>query len=90
MSAQPPAARLDTAPTSGAQDVWDTAAIRRGHLRVRTLVTLRWMVIGGEIALLTAMAFGLGYPAPYFLCLVVVAAGAFVNVLTGWPRRPSA
>ncbi|TAJ69589.1 MAG: HAMP domain-containing histidine kinase [Phenylobacterium sp.] len=88
MSVQPQADRLDTAPTSGAQDVWDTAAIRRGHLRVRTLVTLRWMVIGGEIALLAAMAFGLRYPAPYFFCAIVVAAGAFVNVLTGVASPP--
>jgi two-component system sensor histidine kinase RegB len=88
MSAYPPDAGLDRAPTSGAQDVWDTAAIRRGHLRVRTLVTLRWMVIGGEIVLLAAMAFGLRYPAPYFLCAVVVAAGAFVNVLTGIASTP--
>jgi len=88
MSADPPDAGLDTAPSSGAQDVWDTAAIRRGHLRVRTLVNLRWLVIGGEIALLAAMAFGLGYPAPYFLCAVVVAAGAFVNVLTSVASPP--
>ena len=88
MSAYPPDAGLDTAPTSGAQDVWDTAAIRRGHLRVRTLVTLRWMVIGGEIALLAAMAFALRYPAPYFLCAMVVAAGGFVNVLTGVASPP--
>ncbi|MBU1374565.1 MAG: ActS/PrrB/RegB family redox-sensitive histidine kinase [Alphaproteobacteria bacterium] len=79
----PPPHGLDTAPPSGAQDVWDTAAIRRGHLRVRTLVTLRWMLLGGEMALLGAMKLLLGYPAPYFLCAVVVAAGAFVNVLTG-------
>lgn len=88
MSAHPPDVGLDTARTSAAQDVWDAAAIRRGHLRVRTLVTLRWMVIGGEVVLLAAMAFGLGYPAPYFLCAMVVAAGAFVNVLTGVASPP--
>lgn len=88
MSEPPPTAGLDTAPPAGAQDVWDTAAIRRGHLRVRTLVTLRWVVIGGEVALLAAMAFALGYPAPYALCALVVAAGAFVNVLTGVASTP--
>ena len=88
MSVYPPDAGLDTARASAAQDVWDTAAIRRGHLRVRTLVTLRWVVIGGEIALLAAMAFALQYPAPYFLCAMVVAAGAFVNVLTGVASPP--
>ncbi|WP_240606521.1 ActS/PrrB/RegB family redox-sensitive histidine kinase [Phenylobacterium kunshanense] len=75
-------AGLDTAPPGATQDVWDTAAIRRGHLRVRTLVNVRWMVIGGEVALLIAMAFGLRYVAPYELCAAVVAAGAAVNLIT--------
>ncbi|MFZ5721400.1 MAG: ActS/PrrB/RegB family redox-sensitive histidine kinase [Pseudomonadota bacterium] len=73
----------DTVAEPTAQDVWDAAAIRRGHLRVRTLVSLRWVTLAGELALIAAMAFGLGYPAPYFTAAVVVAAGAFVNVLTG-------
>ncbi len=80
--AQATAGGLDTATTAHAQDVWDTAAIRRGHLRVRTLVNVRWMVIAGELALLAAMAFGLGYDAPYAICTTVVAAGAVVNLLT--------
>ncbi|OHB30940.1 MAG: two-component sensor histidine kinase [Phenylobacterium sp. RIFCSPHIGHO2_01_FULL_69_31] len=88
MSEPTPTAGLDTAPPADTQDVWDSAAIRRGHLRVRTLVTLRWVVIGGEVALLAAMAFALGYPAPYALCALVVAAGAFVNVLTGVASTP--
>jgi two-component system sensor histidine kinase RegB len=88
MSDPPPVDGLDTAPSSGAQDVWDSAAIRRGHLRVRTLVTLRWVLIGGQIALLAAMAFILRYPSPYFACALVVAAGAFVNVLTGVASPP--
>jgi len=88
MSVDDPTGGLDTAAPAGAQDVWDSAAIRRGHLRVRTLVTLRWVVIGGQVALLAAMAFALGYRAPYFLCAMVVAAGAFVNVLTGVASPP--
>jgi len=82
-------AGLDTASTAGAQDVWDTAAIRRGHLRVRTLVTVRWMVIVGEVALMAVMAGLLNYQAPYAPCAVVIAAGAFVNMLTAvaWPLQ---
>jgi two-component system sensor histidine kinase RegB len=75
-------AGLDTAGASGAQDVWDTAAIRRGHLRVRTLVNVRWMVIVGQVLLLAAMAFGLGYQAPYAYCGLVIAAGVAANVAT--------
>ncbi|MBW8816102.1 MAG: ActS/PrrB/RegB family redox-sensitive histidine kinase [Caulobacterales bacterium] len=82
-----PAAGLDTAHSTGAQDVWDTAAIRRGHLRVRTLVSVRWMVVGGEVALIAAMAFVLGYHGPYLACLGVIATGAVLNLITGavWP-----
>jgi two-component system sensor histidine kinase RegB len=88
---KPPApadAGLDTAPSADTQDVWDTAAIRRGHLRVRTLVNVRWMVIVGEVLLLATYA-GLHYLAPFAPCAVVIAAGAFVNMLTAaaWPPQ---
>jgi two-component system sensor histidine kinase RegB len=84
-----PTAGLDTAGSNAPQDVWDTAAIRRGHLRVRTLVNVRWMVIVGEVALLAAMAFLLRHDAPYLPCAVAIAAGAFVNLLTAvaWPMQ---
>jgi two-component system sensor histidine kinase RegB len=80
------ASDLDRAPAQPAQDnvpqdVWDTGAIRRGHLRVRTLASVRWMVIVGEIGLLTAMA-GMRYQAPYAPCAAVIVAGAFINLLT--------
>lgn len=84
-----PNAGLDKAGAAGAQDMWDTAAIRRGHLRVRTLVTVRWMVIAGEILLLAAMAFGLGYQAAYVPCAIVVAAGAVLNVATTVAWQPA-
>lgn len=79
---------LDTAGASGAQDVWDTADIRRGHLRVRTLVRLRWAVIAGEVGLLALMALALGFRAPYFACALVVAVGALINVLTATSSPP--
>lgn len=87
--ADPPASGLDTAGPADSQAVWNTAAIRRGHLRVRTLVRVRWMVIAGEVLLLAAMAFGLRYNAPYAACAIVIAAGAVVNGLIGavWPPQ---
>jgi len=80
--AKPLPAGLDRAGASDTQDVWDTADIRRGHLRVRTLVRLRWAVIAGEVGLLALMAFALGFQAPYFACALVVAVGALINVVT--------
>ena len=87
--AHPPAHGLDTAGDPATQDVWDTAAIRRGHLRIRTLVNVRWMVIVGEVLLLLAMRLGLGYQAPYSACAVVIAAGIAVNLVTTFARGPA-
>ncbi|MBL8773589.1 MAG: ActS/PrrB/RegB family redox-sensitive histidine kinase [Phenylobacterium sp.] len=77
-----PVSSLDTAAPNAPQDVWDTADIRRGHLRVRTLVNVRWMVIVGEAVLVAAMAFLLRYDAPYLACAGVIAAGAAINLAT--------
>lgn len=81
-------AGLDTAGSDDAQDVWDSADIRRGHLRLRTLVRLRWVVVAGEVALLLLMAFGLGLDAPYLACAVVVVIGAIINVVTATAAQP--
>ncbi len=76
---------LDRTAAATAQDEadWTEGAARRGRLRVRTLVTLRWMVVAGEAALLLVVGVGLGFNAPYALCFAVVAAGAWLNLLTG-------
>jgi two-component system sensor histidine kinase RegB len=58
-------------------------AIRRSQLRVRTLVSLRWLVIAGEALLLLVVALGLRFPAPYPLCVATIAVGAWINLLTG-------
>ena len=74
---------LDRSAPVDAQAMWDEAEVRRSHLRVRTLVTLRWLVIAGQTLLLAVMGLGLGYDAPYALCGAVVGAGAWINLLTG-------
>ena len=86
-------AGLDTAAPVAVQpaamrDVWDTADIRRGHLRVRTLVNVRWMVIVGEVLLLITMGLGLGYHAPYGYCAAAVGVGIAVNGATALLRGP--
>ncbi len=74
---------LDRTPTSGAQGMWDEAQVRHSHLRVRTLVTLRWLLVGGAAALLMVMGFVLHYRAPYGACAAVIGALAWLNLLTG-------
>ncbi|MDB5426029.1 MAG: sensor histidine kinase [Phenylobacterium sp.] len=61
---------------------WSEGAVHRGRLRVRTLVTLRWLVVAGEVALLL-LVMGMGFAIPYPLCFAVVGAGAWLNLLTG-------
>ena len=63
-------------------DDWSEGAVHRGRLRVRTLVTLRWLVLAGEVALLLLVMM-MGFQAPYSLCFAVVGAGAWLNLLTG-------
>jgi two-component system sensor histidine kinase RegB len=78
-----PSGRADlTRDEIGAGEDWSEGAVHRGRLRVRTLVTLRWLVVIGEVLLLL-VAMGLDFSLPYPLCFAVVGAGAWLNLLTG-------
>lgn len=79
-SPQPPGAQAGQLP---AGVVLDQVSILHSHLRVRTLVSLRWLVIAGEILLLLVVGLGLGFHAPYPLCFAVIGAAAWLNLLTG-------
>ncbi|WP_374468146.1 ActS/PrrB/RegB family redox-sensitive histidine kinase [Phenylobacterium sp.] len=71
-------------PAQGAPEAEPASfGVRRSQLRVRTLVTLRWLVIAGEILLLLVVGLGFGFQAPYPLCFAVIGAGAWINLLTG-------
>ena len=62
---------------------WDEAVLKQGRLRVRTVVTLRWVLVGGEAALLTLAAAVLDFSAPYSLCFALVGLAAWANLLVG-------
>src|SRR3954465_5950063 len=51
------------------------------HLRLDTLVRLRWLAITGQAVAVTAVRFGLGVNLPFGLCFFVIAASVLVNVL---------
>ena len=61
------------------------AAIRRfaapkpGRVRLRTLVYIRWVAVGGQLAALVIVNFGLNYPLPMLACLATVAVSAAIN-----------
>ncbi|CAN5446214.1 ActS/PrrB/RegB family redox-sensitive histidine kinase [soil metagenome] len=54
-----------------------------GRLRMRTLVTLRWTLIVGEVAILLVGGLFLGFRAPYAICFGLIGAAAWINLLTG-------
>ncbi len=83
-------AGLDRAGSGAMQDSaisaaadWSEGAVHRGRLRVRTLVTLRWLVVAGEGLILVVAGLALRVEAPFTLCFAIVGAGAWLNLLTG-------
>lgn len=67
----------------------------RGRTRLATLMTLRWLAVGGQSFAVLFVFFGLGFELPLAMCLAVIAASAWLNVflsfaavgpqlLTGW------
>ncbi|MFN3614258.1 MAG: sensor histidine kinase RegB [Rubrimonas sp.] len=54
----------------------------RGHwVRLRTLVTLRWVALSGQVAAVLTAHFGFGLVMPLLACAGVIAASAVVNVI---------
>jgi len=62
---------------------WDQAGARRGRLRARTLVTLRWLLLAVEAGALVYSGAAMGYASAYPFGVAVIAAGAWINLLTG-------
>jgi two-component system, sensor histidine kinase RegB len=50
------------------------------RLKLDTLVRLRWLAVVGQGVAVTAVRFGLGFPLPFGLCILVIAAAAGVNL----------
>jgi two-component system, sensor histidine kinase RegB len=61
----------------------DEPGVIRGRLRMRTLVNMRWLIVVGEILILTLAALILDIDAPFQLCYALVGLAAWVNLLTG-------
>lgn len=52
----------------------------RVRLRLRTLVLLRWLAIGGQMAALLIVRFGLGFDFPLLGCLGLIGLSALLNM----------
>jgi two-component system sensor histidine kinase RegB len=51
------------------------------HLRLDTLVRLRWLAIAGQAAAVAGVRFGLGFQLPFALCFAVIASSVWVNLI---------
>lgn len=51
-----------------------------GRTRLRTLVTLRWMAIAGQVAAVVFVNLVLGFELPLVACLAAIGASAWLNV----------
>lgn len=76
---------LDTAAAGAEQDDGDLFTFgggpRRGRLRVRTLVNLRWIAIAGQTLTVLFVGWVLKLPTPFALCLTLIVLAAWVNLL---------
>lgn len=57
-----------------------SAAIERPGVRVRTLVALRWIAIGGQFCTLIVVGLYLDYPLVWTSLIIAVAAAAVLNI----------
>lgn len=52
-----------------------------GRLRLRTLVSLRWLAVAGQVLTVTFVAFKLGYELPLATCFGAIACSAWLNII---------
>jgi two-component system sensor histidine kinase RegB len=63
-----------------ADDPTSTVLLQHRHLKLDTLVRLRWLAIGGQTIALLAVHVGLGYPLPAVPAFALVAMSAWLNI----------
>jgi two-component system sensor histidine kinase RegB len=67
-------------PESGHQYLFNMQA-RGDWVRLRTLVTVRWIAIAGQIAAVLAASQGMGFQLPLVYCALLISASTTVNVV---------
>lgn len=62
-------------------DAIEPAFARSGrHLRLDTLVRLRWLAIAGQSLAVAGVHFGFGFSLPFGWCFAVIAVSAWLNI----------
>lgn len=57
------------------------------HLRLRTLIMLRWLAVFGQTAMLLLITYGLHFTIRFGLCLGIVMASIWLNIILSLGRR---
>jgi two-component system sensor histidine kinase RegB len=81
-----PPTGLDRPDVETAQDEdwsWAGPGLRRGRLRIRTLIAQRWLMVAGQTVAVLVAGLGLDLKVPYALCFSLIALSAWLNVLIG-------
>ncbi len=74
--------------TNDAAFAENTLQALSGHVRLRTLTTLRWLAVAGQTSAIFFVHFGLGFPIALGLCLAVIAASAWLNLFVAFRFSP--
>ena len=61
----------------------------KDHLRLRTLIMLRWLAILGQSAMILLIAYGFSYPLRLWSCLSIIMGSAWLNIILSLGRRNS-
>jgi two-component system sensor histidine kinase RegB len=61
--------------------LWAMGGPRRGRLRVRTLINLRWVTVAWQTALVLFTWLALDMSVPVALCFTLIALAVWVNIL---------
>jgi two-component system sensor histidine kinase RegB len=69
-----------TLPNTGRQYLFNMQA-RGDWVRLRTLVTLRWIAIAGQIAAVLAASQGMNFQLPLAACALLISVSVMVNVI---------
>jgi two-component system sensor histidine kinase RegB len=59
------------------------------HLRLNTLIRLRWLAIIGQSATVLFVAYWLGFPLPVSLCFALIALSAWLNLFLAFRYPPT-
>lgn len=60
----------------------------RGPVRLRTLTTLRWLAVAGQIIAVAIVHFWLGFSVPLGLCIGAIAASVWLNIFVSLRFSP--